>query len=106
MQMWTTLSEPLLNGRALKVVINRRSDPVSYAEVLRLWQDDEVFRSFFTELLANTPFKAFRWETPPVTAASMGQAFEFVLLGSPELVRTPDPEAFAEHIRGAEAAES
>jgi hypothetical protein len=33
----------------------------------------------------------------------VSQPFEFVLLDSPELVRRPDPEAFAEHFAVAEA---
>jgi len=48
-------------------------------------------------LLADAPFSAFRWETPPITTASAVRPFEFVLLDSPELATHPDPDAFAEH---------
>jgi hypothetical protein len=48
-------------------------------------------------LLADAPFSAFRWETPPITTLSAGRPFEFVLLDSPELASHPDPDAFAEH---------
>lgn len=71
--------------------------PVKFSEVLRCWQDDSAFREFFIGLLADCPFSAFRWETPPVTLATQDQAFEFVLLDSPELLTEPDVEAFAEH---------
>jgi hypothetical protein len=71
--------------------------PVTFSEVLRRWQDDPVFRSFFIALLAGAPFSAFRWETPPITTHSADRPFEFALLDSPELASQPDPEAFAEH---------
>jgi hypothetical protein len=76
---------------------------MTVAEVLGGWQHDAGFRSWFNALLANAPFTAFRWETPPVTRATLSQAFEFVLLDSPGLGRRPDPEAFAEHFARAEA---
>jgi hypothetical protein len=64
---------------------------------LRRWQVDSVFREFFITLLADAPYSAFRWETPPITAASAVRPFEFVILGSPELEGQPAPDAFAEH---------
>lgn len=99
--MWTTRSEKLADGRGIRVAIDLDAVPASYAEVLRRWQHDAGFRSFFIALLADAPFAAFRWETPPITAATVDRPFEFVLLDSPELARQPDPDAFAEHFRGA-----
>jgi hypothetical protein len=99
--MWTSRSEQLANDRVLRVAIDLESSPVSYAEVFRRWQHDADFRSFFIALLADAPFSAFRWETPPVTAATADRPFEFVLLDSPGLARKPDPDAFAEHFSGA-----
>jgi hypothetical protein len=51
-------------------------------------------------LLADSPFTAFRWETPPITIATANRPFEFVLLDSPGLARNPDADAFAEHFCG------
>jgi hypothetical protein len=98
--MWSARQETLERGRVLKVALERDSGPLAYSDVLRLWQSDAEFRAFFIDLLARTPFPAFRWETPPVTAATASRAFEFVLLDAPELARTADPEAFAEHFDG------
>jgi hypothetical protein len=70
---------------------------VGFWEVLRRWQSDFDFREFFIGLLAEAPYAAFRWETPPITAASAARPFEFVLLDSPGLESKPDPNAFAEH---------
>jgi len=78
--MWTSRSEPISGGRVLRVAMELDSLPVAYAEVLRLWQHDGDFRSWFVALLAETPFAAFRWETPPVTAATASRSFEFVVL--------------------------
>jgi hypothetical protein len=101
MLTWTSRSEPMAEGRILKVAIDLDSSPVPYAEVLRRWQQDADFRSWFVALLADSPFAAFRWETPPITTATANQPFEFVLLDSPGLATKPDAAAFAEHFRTA-----
>jgi hypothetical protein len=95
--MWSTRCEPLAGGRILKTFLHQESSPIPFLEVLRLWQRDSGFRSFFITLMADAPFLAFRWETPAVTAASAQRPFEFVLLDSPGLASNPDPHAFAEH---------
>jgi len=89
----------------VKVVLSAGPSPVRFSEVLHLWQQDAGLRSFFIQLLGDAPFSAFRWETPPITAASADRAFEFVLLDSPGLASAADPEAFADHFRAAAAQE-
>jgi hypothetical protein len=101
--MWTARSESMADGRILKVAINLDSSPVSYAEVLRRWQSDAAFRSFFISVLTECPFAEFRWETPPITLATANRPFEFVLLDSPGLAQNPDAAAFAEHFSDAAA---
>jgi len=96
--MWSTRIKDLGHGRVVNVDFENR--PAKFSEVLRRWQDDPVFRAFFIALLADAPFSAFRLETPPINAASVGRPFEFVLLDSPGLASHPDPDAFAEHFRG------
>lgn len=98
--MWTSRSEQLAKGRVIRVVIDRGSSPVSYADVLCRWQDDADFRSMFIGLLADSPFSAFRWETPPITTATANRPFEFILLDSPGLASRPDTKTFAEHFSG------
>jgi hypothetical protein len=95
--MFASRSKQLHNGRVIKFAVENDSSPVSYAEVIHQWQNDSDFRAFFSALLLNSPFPAFRWETPPVTIATADQPFEFVLLDSPEISLDPDPAAFAEH---------
>jgi hypothetical protein len=91
----------MADDRLLRVAVELDSAPVSYAEILRRWQEDADFRSWFNALLAEAPFAAFRWETPSLTAATAVRAFEFVLLDSPGLGSDPDADAFAEHFVGA-----
>jgi len=56
---------------------------ISFSFVLFLWQTNGIFRTFFTKLLAESPFTAFRWETPPLTLATKDQEFQFVLHNEP-----------------------
>jgi len=99
--MWTTRSEQLGGGHVIKVDLDFDSSPVLYGEVLQRWQEDADFRLMFIRLLADAPFATFRWETPPITAATAKRPFEFVLVDSPGLAAHPDDQAFAEHFRAA-----
>ncbi|WP_439621866.1 DUF6940 family protein [Gemmata sp.] len=95
--MWACRTEDLGRGRATHYSIECDARYVTYADAVHLWQHDAEFRAYFNSLLAASPFTAFRWETPPVTAATADRAFEFVLLDAPSLERPTDAEAFAEH---------
>jgi hypothetical protein len=104
--MWSALNKNPSDGRVLKFAIQRHGSPASFGEVLHGWRDHAEFRTFFTTLLSDAPFSAFRWESPCATAAAINQPFEFVLLDSPELERPPDSMAFAEHFQSAGANET
>lgn len=99
--MWTARTDELAGGRRIRVTVARDSAPMDYAEVLSRWRDDAAFRSFFLRLLADMPFSAFRWETPPVTQTTVDRRFECVVIDSPGLAVEPDPDVFAGHFRGA-----
>lgn len=103
MHMWNFQSELLADGCVTRVAVHLDSVPVSYRDVLKRWQADSDFRSMFIDLLAGSPYSAFRWETPPVTLASAGRSFEFVLIDSPGLARGVDVGAFAAHFNGEDA---
>lgn len=71
---------------------------VTYSRVIDLWSSDTAFRSYFTTLLADSPFPAYRWETPALTETSAAQPFEFVLLNSSGFTsRKTDPTTYAEY---------
>lgn len=93
--MWTSQTEQLANGHGLKITLASGGVALPYAEALQRWQSDPTFRTFFIQLLANSPYTAFRWETPPLTTATAKRPFEFVLLNSPSLARNPEPDVFA-----------
>jgi hypothetical protein len=93
----------LNRGRIRKYCVVKNTEAMSYGDALDLWQHDKSFRSFFISLLADAPFSAYRWETPPVTLKTLSRGFEFVLLDSPHLVRPPDKKTFANYFTTAES---
>lgn len=87
----------LNQGRVHKYGIINNTVPMSYADALDFWQNDDSFRSFFISLLSDSPFLAYRWETPPVSNKTKSRNFEFVLLDSPLLVQPPDSRPFSSY---------
>ena len=95
--MWHSQVESLHERRVQKFAVLHDDAPVPYADILTLWCNNAEFRSFFSALLAASPFTAFRWETPPLTSTNTDRNFEFVLLHSTALERSVDPTSFAGH---------
>lgn len=95
--MWQTRMETVRDSGVVRYVIGRHSKTLSYGDVISLWLRDAAFRSHFVDLLTESPFLAYRWETPSVTAGTLDRDFEFVLLSSDALVRRVDAAAFADH---------
>lgn len=87
----------LRDGRARRYDVSRRGKSLRYRDVLRLWQHDEAFRSFFLSLLSDAPFAAYHWETPPVTIDTLDRAFEFAIVDRPGIDLPPDPTPFSEY---------
>lgn len=71
-------------------------------ELLRL---SARFRTFFNDALANLPFDAFRWETPPLRRNNVNRPFECVVTESRELLRPAEPEVFGGHFGALQAPE-
>lgn len=86
--------------RVLRCRTRRAGHAISYADAIRYWQEDQIFRSYFLSLLADAPFGAYRWEVPPVDRRSASRDFEFVLVDTPGLERVPDEHAFADRFVG------
>lgn len=95
--MWNVQVNQPTDHRILRFTVENESGPVSYADVLNLWQQDTEFCAWFVSVLADAPFSAFRWETPPVSTKTIDRPFEFVLIDSPGLASTPDEKTFAAH---------
>ncbi len=99
MAKWAAQQEPLSSSQGLRVTLTRDDQRLCMQDVLNAWQKDETFNTWFNTLLSKAPYRAFRWETPAVTANTLSMPFEFVLIDSPSLDRKPDQQAFAEHFR-------
>ncbi|MGD1704433.1 DUF6940 family protein [Dapis sp. BLCC M229] len=95
--MFDASHEILKESRVHKYTVTDNGKPISYAEVLNLWQSDSDFCAFFISLLSESPFSAYRWETPPITKDTLKRQFEFVLLNSPGLASNPDKMTFANY---------
>lgn len=95
--MLGAIVEPIEPNRIIRYWLTRDGAPLSYANVLDLWQSDARFRDFFTQQLSDCPWNAYRWETPMLTIANSNQPFQFVLLDSPEFSsRETDSKTFAD----------
>jgi len=103
--MWTSHSTAI-SPAIHHFTLHHAGKPTSYAQVIEAWRTDSAFRHFYNAILANSPFSAYRWETPPVTSATAARPFEFVLMDAPELARPVDASAFAEHFQEGQEAVS
>ena len=93
--MWTAARDGATAGAPYR--IRTAGSVLTCGEVVDAWCDDAEFRAWFSDTLAADDAQAFRWETPALTRETLGRAFEFVLVDSPELDRVPDPEPFERH---------
>lgn len=93
--MWKAIQKSLPNKKIQQFTLTQSEKTLTYSEVIQLWKTSPNFRTFCTQLLKDSPYKAFFWETPPITLATQNQSFEFVLVESPALARVqPQPSAF------------
>jgi hypothetical protein len=90
-----------VSDRVQIYVLMRNGQELSFADVIELWQSDEAFRTHFLMLLCESPFDAYRWETPAVTRDTTDRRFEFVLLNSPRLARPADRKTYSEYFGNA-----
>lgn len=84
--------ETIERGRVTRYQLTRNAEVMTFLEVLDLWRTDGNFRRFYAQLLAESSFDAYRWETPALTTESAAHPFEFVLLNAPRFChRKTDP---------------
>ena len=84
-------------GRSTKFTLCNGVEPLSFSAALDLMVRDSEFRRALTAALADSGYSAYRWETPPLTGELLGRPFEFVLIDSPGLAPSPEPETFQPH---------
>lgn len=88
-----------LDDRTIRLVLSDAGTLLSWREVLSGWRETPTLVDAFCTTLAELPFVAFRWETPPMTVSRLDSAFECVAVDDPSLDVRPDPSPFAEHLR-------
>ena len=104
--MWKSSVEIIQPQHTQKISIYYQNQRLTYSEVIELWQENNSFNSFFSSLLAEAPFLAYFWETPPITISDIHQTFEFVLVNSPQLARVyPNPSSFQQYFQSVSVGE-
>lgn len=93
--MWTARITPLARENGLHIALDHGAGRLTVADVVHNWRTDAAFNTYFNDLLADLPFAAFRWETPPITSQTLADPFECVALDSPGLALPADPVPFA-----------
>ena len=91
-------------GYGLRLTVTLHQRPATFRELVTAWQSDASLREIWSEALAGVAFPGFRWECPPITAASVDRNFECVLLRSDTLSRQPESGPFAEFFTTARGA--
>jgi hypothetical protein len=96
--MWTVQQNDVMGMRGRRYVLSLNERVASRRDFVDALQTETVFRTWLNLLLAECPYSAFRWETPPVSRKTIESPFEFVVLDAPTLERSADPSAFTEHL--------
>ena len=78
--------------------VNKFSSSNSYESFLTDLQEDSEVLNEFIEILTQSKFSAYFFETPSVTKETLKKPFEFVLVDAPELVDiAADEDTFEEY---------
>ena len=98
--MWKSSVETIESQHIQKISIFDGDRRLTCSEVMELWQNNKAFNAYFSSLLAEAPFSAYFWETPPITISTIDREFEFVLVDSPQLARVyPDSSSFRQYFQ-------
>ena len=85
--MFSANIETIRSQRVMRYSLMQNELPLTYGEVLGHWRGTKAFRDYFSKLLAESPFSAYRWETPALSNDRVQQPFEFVLIDAPAFTR-------------------
>ena len=97
MVVWSVVEQPLPSHRGLWLRVHRAGASATYGELLEGLEGAADLRTLLTARLAAVPWTAFRWESPPVTKATLDRPAECVVLDCPSLDRRPTAHTFAEY---------
>ena len=86
----------------VRIMISKHNCPLSVQTVLTAMQTEPEAAAWFGACLAALPWRAFFWECPALTVATLSDPFECVALEASSLLRqVAAPEAFREHLETA-----
>lgn len=105
MAEWRSTTDNLDDPGGRRIYVSKGDERVTFADILALLRTDAKFRKFFNDMLAETPFAAFRWETPFVCRSNVDDPFECVTLESRELLCPPEQNIFDARFGGRRAPE-
>ncbi len=98
--MWT-LEKTELASDTQRYTVEADGKRLTVADWLTCLKTDATFRRFFNEALADNPWPAYFFETPPLTLAGSRQPVAWVLVVASALERMrPDQHAFEGHFVG------
>ncbi len=105
--MWNVQKNELEPQRVIRYRIEQSGQILTVRQFFTLLAEDAAMRSYYSQLLAESPFQGFFWEHPPLAESGLDTPYEFVLVSGDELLRkAPQPTAFAEYFQAAEPAVS
>jgi hypothetical protein len=79
--------------------VNTSSGAASRAAFFAALADDRSLRATLTATLRESPYSAFAWETPALSAVTAERDAVFAIIDNPPLARVePDPSPFSTHL--------
>lgn len=87
---------PLAPG-TLRYVIDADQAPLAKRAAFERLGADPAFRDYLSGLLRRVAFPSYRLELPPLSAATVSEPFEFVVVDDPRLEVPPEPAVFASY---------
>lgn len=82
--MWHSTHHPVAGGGSQYCFFDEQG-PLSFQQVIHLWQTSHDFSAFFCQQLKDAPYPAYFLELPPITEANYQRSFECVLMPSHQL---------------------
>jgi len=92
--MWTVHRDFPAQAGTLRLQFFTGDAALSYAGFLRALLAERSFRELLQAEMRAAPYVAYRWETPPLSTATLHQPFACLLHDSPDLDVQPDPAEF------------
>jgi hypothetical protein len=91
-----------LPGAGVRIGVFEGDRPLTVQSFINALQTDPTVGSWFGATLEALPWRAFYWECPALTPASLDDPFECVALEAPSLVGlAAEPDAFRAHLDAA-----